>query len=124
MKPSVFLMAVGLLTLLVTNARAAIFRLNFGGVQDGEQVLSYYDGGFGSLGSGPGPDFGIMSFPTFLAIMAVPPYGPDRVGELTGSSVIMDVEGGFTNFSRFTTRLQITQVWSRSRRVLTAQVQS
>lgn len=74
-------------------SEATPFTLDFGGLQDTEQVLSYYDGGFGSLGSGPGPDFGITFTPSFIAIMAVPPYGPDRVGELNGSSATMDVEG-------------------------------
>jgi hypothetical protein len=95
------LTTMGLLTLLVTHAQAGIFSLNFGGLQDGEQVLSYYDGGFGSLGSGPGPDYGITFSSSFVAIMAVPPYGPDRVGELNGPSAIMDVEDGFTNLLSF-----------------------
>lgn len=82
-------------------SEATPFTLDFGGLQDTEQVLSYYDGGFGSLGSGPGPDFGITFTPSFIAIMAVPPYGPNRVGELNGSSATMDVEGGFMNVLSF-----------------------
>jgi hypothetical protein len=92
---------LGLLALVATSAPATTFTLDFGGLQDGEEVLSYYDAGFGSLGSGPGPDFGITFTPSFLAVMAVPPYGPDRVGELNGSSAIMDVESGFTTVFSF-----------------------
>ena len=101
MKRLVFFTAVGLLTFVVTNAHASPFSLDFGGLQDGEQVLSYYNGGFGSLGSGPGPDYGITFSPTFVAVMAVPPYGPDRVGELTSTSAVMDVQGGFTSLFSF-----------------------
>ena len=90
-----------LIPLTITSARADIFTLDFGGLQNGEEVLSYYDGGLGSLGSGPGPDFGITFTSSFLAIFAVPPYGPDRVGELNGPSAVMDVEGGFTNLLSF-----------------------
>jgi hypothetical protein len=97
MKRVLFLATAALLTVTAGSASAGTFSLNFGGLQDGEQVLSYYDGGFGSLGSGPGPDYGITFSPSFLAIMAVPPYGPDRVGVLNAPSAIMDVEGGFTS---------------------------
>lgn len=33
--------------------------LTFDGLNNGEQVLEFYNGGFGSQGSGPGPDFGV-----------------------------------------------------------------
>jgi hypothetical protein len=101
MKRVVVLSLLGLLTVAVASARASTFTLDFGGLQDGENVLSYYDAGFGSLGSGPGPDFGITFTSTFTAIMAVPPYGPNRVGELSGPSAIMDVEGGFSPLLSF-----------------------
>ena len=102
MKRFLFVLVLGFLTTLtIRSARADTFTLDFGGFQNGEEVLSYYDRGFGSLGSGPGPDFGITFTSSFLAIMAVPPYGPDRVGELTGLFAVMNVEGGFTNFLSF-----------------------
>lgn len=82
-------------------ARASVFTLDFGGLQGGEQVLSYYDAGFGSLGSGPGPNFGITFSPSFVAIMAEPPNGPDRVGLLNGPSAMMDVSSGFTSIFSF-----------------------
>ena len=102
MKRFFFLSMLGvLIPLTITSVRADVFTLDFGGLQNGEEVLSYYDGGFGSLGSGPGPDYGITFTPSFLAIIAVPPYPPDRVGELNGPSAVMDVEGGFTNLLSF-----------------------
>jgi len=90
---------VGLIAVPSAIADASpFFFLDFGGLQDGEEVLTYYDGGFGSLGSGPGPNFGITFSPTFLAISDIPPYGPDIVGQAAGPSAVMDVPGGFTGF--------------------------
>lgn len=86
---------------LATPALAGDFYLDFGGLKNNEEVLSYYDGGLGSLGSGPGPNYGITFTPTFLAIKAVPPYGPERVGLLNGTSAIMDVSGGFSGLLSF-----------------------
>jgi hypothetical protein len=43
---------------LAGGARASV-TLDFDGLQDFEAVLNYYDGGYGSRGSGPGPDYGI-----------------------------------------------------------------
>jgi hypothetical protein len=39
-------------------ARGASVVLTFQGLQEGEQVENFYNGGLGSLGSGPGPAFG------------------------------------------------------------------
>ncbi len=41
--------------------------LTFEGLQNFEQVSNYYDGGTGSLGSGPGPDYGVTVSPFGLA---------------------------------------------------------
>src|SRR5579871_2985598 len=80
-------------------ARAIPFVLDFGGLKNTEQVLSFYDGGTGSLGSGPGPNYGITFTPSFGAVSAVPPYGPSLVGQLNGPSATMDVSGGFNLLS-------------------------
>jgi hypothetical protein len=80
-------------------ARAIPFTLDFGGLQNNEQVLNFYNGGTGSLGSGPGPNYGITFTSSFGAVSAVPPYGPNIVGQLNGSSAIMDVSGGFNLLS-------------------------
>ena len=45
-----------LFTLIIVGslpAHAIPFTLNFGGLQNNEQVVSFYNGGTGSLGSGP-----------------------------------------------------------------------
>jgi hypothetical protein len=94
-----------LLTALViasaAQAAASDFTLDFGGLQDHEEVLSYYDGGFGSLGSGPGPDFNLTFTSSFLAIEATPPYGPPRVGLLDGPTATMNSSDGFSGFFSF-----------------------
>jgi hypothetical protein len=79
-------------------AQAIPFTLDFGGLQNNEQVLSFYDGGTGSLGSGPGTNYGVSFNPTFVAVFDVPPYGPDIVGQANGLS-LMNVNGGFNLLS-------------------------
>jgi hypothetical protein len=66
------------------------FSLTFDYLQDGEQVLSYYDGGFGGLGSGPGPSLGV-SFTDGLAADHIPiAFGPSA--RLTAPSVTMNLK--------------------------------
>jgi hypothetical protein len=50
--------ALALLALFAGRAQAGTV-LTFEGLQNFEQVASYYDDGTGSKGSGPGPDYGI-----------------------------------------------------------------
>jgi len=90
-----FFLLMSVVGLCCGNARASVFTLNFGGLQNGEEVLSYYNSGTGSLGSGPGPSYGITFSPSFAAIASAPPYGPSEVGSLTGPPATMDVSGGF-----------------------------
>jgi hypothetical protein len=40
--------------------RAIPFTLDFEGLQNNEQILSFHDGGTGSLGSGPGTNYGVL----------------------------------------------------------------
>jgi hypothetical protein len=56
--------------------------LTFDGLQNGEQVLTYYDGGFGGFGFGPGPIFGV-SFTTGLAADSTTiAFGPSALVQL------------------------------------------
>jgi len=72
-----------------------IVGLSFNALEVGEDVLGFYAGGSGSLGSGPGPDFGIMFSPGMIA------SPPDVLDEPSGKSVepavglIMDVRAGY-----------------------------
>ena len=102
---------MGLLSISSANALASVFTLNFSGLQNNEEVLSYYNGGTGSLGSGPGPSYGITFSPSFVAIASAPPYGPSEVGSLTGSPATMDVSGGLARESfPFTTKARTAPV--------------
>ena len=98
MKPRPILFLFTLIIVGSLPAQAIPFTLNFGGLQNNEQVLSFYNGGTGSLGSGPGTNYGISFNPTFIAVSAVPPYGPDIVGQANDIS-LMNVYGGFNLLS-------------------------
>jgi hypothetical protein len=98
MKPRRILFLFALIIVGSLPAQAIPFTLNFGGLQNNEQVLSFYDGGTGSLGSGPGTNYGVFFNPTFVAVSGVPPYGPDTVGQANGLS-LMNVYGGFNLLS-------------------------
>ncbi len=75
--------------------------MNFDTLQNDELVNNYYDGGFGSLGSGPGPNYGV-TFTNALVLneftnnegLLISP--PNSITFLTGTGAIMDVAGGFT----------------------------
>jgi hypothetical protein len=70
--------------------------LDFNTLQMGEQVQGYYNGGFGSMGTGPGPNFGITFTSDFVTV-ADGVFGPPlRAEELTSGSGIMDVALGFS----------------------------
>lgn len=79
--------------------------LTFQGLQNDEEVLNYYNGGTGSLGSGPGPSYGITFNPDALAIINTDNGGTgnfegapggDTVLYFLSGSAIMDVPAGFT----------------------------
>jgi hypothetical protein len=82
--------------LLVGAVGARADLLDFNALQVGEEVQGYYNGGFGSMGTGPGPDFGITFTNDFVTV-ADGVFGPPlRAEELTGGSGIMDVALGFS----------------------------
>jgi len=105
------LVGLVMVLLLGTVAANAANVLTFSGFQQPyETILSYYNGGFGGMGSGPGPSFGVVFGPDALAL----PNGPssnveNEPGGSTGSMIflsgpgdIMNVIGGFTTgFSFF-----------------------
>jgi hypothetical protein len=101
-----------LAAILASPAQAqTVFTLDFEGLQDQEQVLEFYNGGTGSLGSS-GPDYGVSFSPEALALIdqdaggsgnfANEPSPDTDVFFLEGSSVVMNVAAGFTTgFSFF-----------------------
>jgi hypothetical protein len=88
-----------------TVARAAI-NLTFEGLQTYEPIENYYDGGFGGLGSGPGPNYGITFSANSLAIIADSaggggnfennPSGDTIAFFLIGTADTMNLAAGFT----------------------------
>ena len=93
-------------------AQAGTIVLTFEGLQNNEQVLNYYNGGFGGNGSGPGPNYGVVFGPDSLAIVSQAAGGsgnfdgaptmPTALFFLSGPGDIMNVAGGFTTgFSFF-----------------------
>ena len=92
-------LATALLILMAAPLRAQSV-LTFEGLQQNEQVLNYYNGGTGSLGSGPGPSYGITFGVSALALRsgnyANNPTPPSILYFLSGSGAIMNVPAGFT----------------------------
>lgn len=108
--------AVGVASILTMGSmHAATVTITFeapqGGdpLEDFEGVNTYYAGGFGSLGSGPGPDFGVTFNNTAIALIDRDAGGsggfggepsPDTVMFIAGAplstgTAVMDVSGGF-----------------------------
>jgi hypothetical protein len=88
--------------------------LTFEALKDDEQVQNFYNGGTGSLGSGPGPNYGISFDTNAVAVVRVNPFpndpSPPTVLELDTLNVIdegqtrsmtMNVSGGFTQQLNF-----------------------
>jgi hypothetical protein len=84
------LLAVAAVLIFGSTAQAAVVVLNFAGLNGNaqEHPLEFYNGGVGSLGSGPGPNFGISFGPDSLACSGAPggscnsaqiPGGPARI---------------------------------------------
>src|SRR6266481_6215765 len=88
---------VSLLLFGVSIANAdPIVSLDFNDLQIDEAVLGYYNGGLGSLASGPGPDLGI----TFTSDFVTVPFGifgpPELSEQLTSDSGTTNVAAGFS----------------------------
>lgn len=90
-------------------ASAQVYQLTFEGLQPGELVQNFYNGGTGSLGSS-GPNYGVSFSDTALAgvdsdvggnaNMANEPSPDTVVFWMSGGSVVMNVPAGFsTGFS-------------------------
>jgi hypothetical protein len=107
---------VGLLVVVfavtVSLARAGTVVLTFEGLQNQEPIMSYYNGGLGGFGSGPGPSYGITFGADSLAIISGAaggtgnfsgsPSGTTIAFFLSGAGDVMDVPVGFdTGFSFF-----------------------
>ena len=73
--------------------------LSFDGFLNNETILTYYMGGFGSLGSGPGPAFGITFTPGLVADPTRLVFGPSA--RITGTSATMNLDSAFPGLVSF-----------------------
>jgi hypothetical protein len=73
--------------------------LSFDGFLNDETILTYYMGGFGSLGSGPGPAFGITFTPGLVADPTRLVFGPSA--RITGTSATMNLDSAFLGLVSF-----------------------
>jgi hypothetical protein len=113
MKIRVLLIAGALLSLGSQAAKAGTVTLTFGGLEDNEQILNYFNGGLGGNGSGPGPSDGIVFGSDAMAIIADANGGSGNFANapngdtttmyfLSGAGDVMNVAAGFTTgFSFF-----------------------
>ena len=110
-KLAVLAMSIGILGTISTVARADIV-LTFEGLKNLEPINNFYNGGLGGLGSGPGPNDGIVFRSDSLAIIAISAGGTGNISNvpsgstvaffLSGPGDVMDVSAGFTTgFSFF-----------------------
>ncbi len=88
----------------LVRAQSSDVLITFEGLQDLEYILDYYNGGHGSLGSGPGPNYGI-SFGSGAEALTTGdpgrnfesnPSGTTIGFFLSGGGLVMNVAGGFT----------------------------
>ena len=95
--------------------------LTFEGLADQEAVASYYAGGKGSAGSGPGPNYGVTFSANALACIDFTaggsctyvgePSAPTHMNFVSGSAATMNVNSGFTTgFSFYYAANQAGQV--------------
>ena len=105
-------LSLGIVGIVAPAIQAATVVLTFEGLRDGEEVLNYYNGGTGSLGSGPGTNYGVAFSANSLAVVQSnmggtgntggEPTPPTSLFFLSGSADTMNVAGGFTTgFSFF-----------------------
>jgi hypothetical protein len=93
--------AAAMILTFASDATAGIITISFDALASGEDVLEYYDGGSGSLGSGPGPAMGVSFLPGWIVsppdVYSTP--GGKSVA-FTGSATINFHQGwaGITSF--------------------------
>ncbi|MBV8708032.1 MAG: hypothetical protein JO182_16535 [Acidobacteriaceae bacterium] len=100
--------AIGTLALSLLSAipgcAVPVGQLTFNELQIGEQALNFYNGGFGSQGTGPGPNDGISFTPDFVTVeggVIFPDFNRLQSERLTNASGIMNISGGYSGLFSF-----------------------
>jgi len=85
----------------------SVYTMTFEGLKNGEGIGEYYNGGVGSMGSGPGPSFGVSFGSGALVLtnqsaggsgnVSDNPSGVTTAGFLSGGGLVMNVPAGFTS---------------------------
>jgi hypothetical protein len=101
-------------------AQAAVIVLDFEGLGDLEPINSFYDGGLGGNGSGPGPDYDLVFSSNALAVIDADAGGsgnfggepsPDTIMFFLTGSAVLDVPAGFdTGFSFYYSAINNTGI--------------
>jgi len=127
MKRSIAAAVSVLAAFTAVSANAEVISLNFDGLNGDAQelVLEYYNGGTGSLGSGPGTNYGISFSDNAIACSVQPggscnsgglPTGGNLLFFLSGDASTMNVFDGFdTGFSFYYSAINnpaFVNVWS------------
>jgi hypothetical protein len=88
--------------LLAANANAgSIITISFDALQTDEDALNYYNGGFGSMGSGPGSSLGVIFSPGWIAGPPDVYLAPGGKSAGLSSTAIMDVPAGWSGLFSF-----------------------
>jgi hypothetical protein len=85
--------AIAVITILAAPAKADT--ITFTGLQNGESILNFYNGGLGGFGSGPGPNLGVIFSPN--AIVTGVAGGDPRLFFTPAGPVIANVPSGFVS---------------------------
>jgi len=115
-KAAVGSFVLAFLLVIAQPAQAAVFNLTFEGLKNGEQILEFYNGGTGSMGSS-GANYGISFGDSALALIDADAGGGGNFANepsadtiaffLSGNNLIMNYAAGFdTGFSFFYTSSQ------------------
>ena len=116
----IVLSGLAVIALSPAMAFAQVTKLTFEGLQDQEEILEFYNGGTGSLGS-TGPDLGISFAPGALALIDADAGGSGNFANepsadtiaffLNAGSLVMNVPAGFdTGFSFFYSAFEAASV--------------
>lgn len=99
---------VALILVLCAGRAAATTVLTFEGLKSFEQVGNYYNGGYGSLGSGPGPNYGVTFSANGVAYIPNTPF----INDPSPPTVLLDFNSGIGPGQPISTTMDVSQGFS------------